>query len=112
MSTRRIALPPRITFIGALVASVAAVVLPWFSEDQWSGDKNTTEHWWLWGERYCSDFARDAVECRMKILDIEVDWLLIPIFVMSRAAVLFAALFLLAAAWRRSPRLWLAGAVA
>lgn len=97
----------RVTVAIAAAGALAAVFVPWFSRSEHQGDTQTSLRWGLvWGSR-CSDFARPAVECRYEVFDLELDWTLVPLFVVTRFLALFAALalaFVAARSWGRKER--------
>lgn len=108
----------RVTLAIAAAGALAAVAVPWFSRDEDQGDTQTSLRWGLVWSSHCSDFARPAVECRYEVFDLEPDWTLVPLFVITRFLALGAALALAVVAARswagreRSPAVARVGGVA
>ncbi len=84
----------------ALAFALVALLAPWFSfDDAGSSNTHTTMSWSPLWSSHCSDFARDSFECRYWPLgwdDLEVDWELIPIYLVLRFVALLANLALVA----------------
>lgn len=81
----------RITAICAL----AALLVPWFSFDETFVKTHSSLGWGLLWSSTCSDFAKDSFECRYEVFDRGVEWLLIPLFVLTRLLALISTIALL-----------------
>lgn len=81
----------------ATVLTGISLFVPWFTYEQTHG--NTTESWGLFYARRCSDFAREAVECRTKSMfdRLSVDWELAPIWTLTRFHAIAIVLLLIGA---------------
>ena len=90
-----------------LVALLGALVLGWFAADGSTSGIHATQDLGLLHHTRCSDFARDAVECRTRWLPDATDWDLVPLFSALRLAtaalVLVLVMAVAMAALRRRP---------
>lgn len=81
----------------ATVLVGASFFLPWFTYERVSGGV-TRETWGLLYDRRCSNFAREAVECRTELIFERLghSWDLVPLWTIARVHAVVLALLLIA----------------